>query len=172
VANRRDFIKMGAGLAASTLSAPTATAFASSATAGPVGGSEPNIIFILADDMGFSDLGCFGSEIATRNLDRLASRGMRMAQFYNNPRCCPSRASIMTGLYSQQAHMGDMVVDHGRYPFPEHDGILASNTLTIAEAPNHTNFSSVQSTLGSSNYGQVTGTGSSRIMQLGAKLDF
>jgi arylsulfatase len=84
--------------------------------------------------MGFSDIGCFGSEIATPNLDKLAARGMRINQFYNNPRCCPSRASIMTGLYSQQAHMGNMVVDHGRYPFPEYDGILAANTLTIAEA--------------------------------------
>jgi arylsulfatase len=131
VANRRDFIKMGAGLAASTLSTPAATAFAPAPS--KLAGSKPNIIFILADDMGFSDIGCFGSEIATPNLDKLANRGMRIAQFYNNPRCCPSRASIMTGLYSQQAHMGNMVVDHGRYPFPEYDGILASNTLTIAE---------------------------------------
>jgi len=126
--NRRDFIKMGAGLAASAT-----TAFATHATP-EIFGSKPNIIFILADDMGFSDIGCFGSEIATPHLDRLASRGMRVSQFYNNPRCCPSRASIMTGLYSQQAHMGNMVVDHGRYPFPEYDGILAANTLTIAEA--------------------------------------
>ncbi len=133
MANRRDFIKMGAGLAASSISTSTATAFAPHATS-RAAGSKPNIIFILADDMGFSDIGCFGSEIATPNLDKLANRGMRLNQFYNNPRCCPSRASIMTGLYSQQAHMGNMVVDHGRYPFPEYDGILAANTLTIAEA--------------------------------------
>src|SRR5881392_4050434 len=104
MANRRDFIKMGAGLAASSISTSTATAFAPHATS-RAAGSKPNIIFILADDMGFSDIGCFGSEIATPNLDKLANRGMRLNQFYNNPRCCPSRASIMTGLYSQQAHM-------------------------------------------------------------------
>src|SRR6516225_2647741 len=129
MANRRDFIKMGAGIAASTLAPAASSAFGSPASRA-IAGSKPNIIFILADDMGFSDLGCFGSEIATPNLDKLAARGMRINQFYNNPRCCPSRASIMTGLYSQQAHMGNMVVDHGRYPFPEYDGILAANTLT------------------------------------------
>lgn len=123
---------MGAGVAAnfSASSATPLRGFGSSNAAG----KKPNIILILADDMGFSDIGCFGSEIATPNLDKLANRGMRISQFYNNPRCCPSRASIMTGLYSQQAHMGDMVVDHGRYPFPEYDGILAANSLTLAEA--------------------------------------
>jgi arylsulfatase len=84
--------------------------------------------------MGFSDIGCFGSEISTPNLDKLAARGIRVNQFYNNPRCCPSRASIMTGLYSQQANMGNMVADHGRYPYPEYDGILSAKTLTIPEA--------------------------------------
>jgi len=96
--------------------------------------AKPNIILILADDMGFSDIGCFGSEIATPNLDRLAARGMRINQFYNNPRCCPSRASIMTGLYAQQAGMGMMVSDHGRYPWPQYAGELSARTLTIAEA--------------------------------------
>ena len=93
-----------------------------------------DIILILADDMGFSDLGCFGSEVSTPNLDRLAARGMRINQFYNNPRCCPSRASIMTGLYSQQAGMGMMVSDYGRYPYPGYAGMLSSQTMTIPEA--------------------------------------
>src|SRR6202000_2622901 len=97
-------------------------------------GVKPNIVLILADDMGFSDIGCFGSEISTPNLDKLAARGIRIDQFYNNPRCCPSRASIMTGLYAQQAGMGDMVVDHGRYPYPEYNGILDAKTITIPEA--------------------------------------
>jgi arylsulfatase A-like enzyme len=132
MANRREFLKLGAGVAASSLASRAAVASVSKTS--PAAGSKPNILFILADDMGYSDIGCFGSEIATPNLDRLATRGMRMSQFYNNPRCCPSRASIMTGLYSQQAHMGNMVVDHGRYPFAEYDGILAENTITIAEA--------------------------------------
>ena len=63
----------------------------------------PNIILILVDDMGYSDLGCFGSEIATPNIDQLANRGIRFTQFYNSARCCPSRASLMTGLYPHQA---------------------------------------------------------------------
>lgn len=95
---------------------------------------RPNIVLILADDMGFSDIGCFGSEIATPHLDRLAARGMRLTEYYNNPRCCPSRASIMTGLYAQQAGMGMMVADHNRYPFPGYAGILSSKTITIPEA--------------------------------------
>ncbi len=116
MANRRDFLKMGAGVAAATLSPGVGEAMAMAA--GKAAGSKPNIILILADDMGFSDIGCFGSEISTPHLDGLAARGMRVNQFYNNPRCCPSRASIMTGLYSQQAGMGMMVADHGRYPYP------------------------------------------------------
>ena len=133
MANRRDFIKMGAGVAAATLAPGTATAFGSPAPHAAAG-AKPNIIFILADDLGFSDIGCYGSEVATPNLDKLAARGIRVNQFYNNPRCCPSRASIMTGLYAQQAGMGDMVADHGRYPYPEYNGILNAATLTIPEA--------------------------------------
>jgi arylsulfatase A-like enzyme len=133
MSNRRDFIKMGAGLAAATL-APGLTAASALPPAHAVAGAKPNIILILADDMGFSDIGCFGAEISTPNLDRLASRGIRVNQFYNNPRCCPSRASIMTGLWAQQAGMGMMVADHGRYPYPGYAGILNANTVTIPEA--------------------------------------
>ena len=133
MANRRDFLKMGAGAAAATLTQHTSPAHALPARH-MAAGSKPNIILILADDMGFSDIGCFGSEVSTPNLDRLAARGMRISQFYNNPRCCPSRASIMTGLYSQQAGMGMMVADHGRYPYPGYAGILSAKTLTMPEA--------------------------------------
>src|SRR5882757_8677814 len=70
---------------------------------------KPNIVIILADDMGFADLGCFGSEIHTPNIDRLAREGLKMTQFYNAGRCCPSRTSLLTGLYSHQAGVGDMV---------------------------------------------------------------
>ena len=70
--------------------------------------SRPNVIIILADDMGFSDLGCYGGEIHTPNVDRMASQGLRVAQFYNMARCCPTRASIMTGLYPHQAGIGAM----------------------------------------------------------------
>jgi arylsulfatase len=65
---------------------------------------RPNIVFILADDLGFSDLGCYGGEIATPNLDRLATGGVRFTQFYNTARCWPSRASLLTGYYAQQVN--------------------------------------------------------------------
>lgn len=65
---------------------------------------KPNIVFILADDLGYSDLGCYGSEIDTPNLDRLADNGLRFTQFYNTARCWPSRAALMTGYYAQQVN--------------------------------------------------------------------
>ncbi|HEX2974837.1 MAG TPA: sulfatase-like hydrolase/transferase [Bacteroidales bacterium] len=92
---------------------------------------KPNIILILADDMGYSDIGCFGSEITTPNLDRLAKTGIRMTQFYNASRSCPTRASLLTGLYQHQAGVGDMVNDLGT---PEYQGYLNNKCLTIAEA--------------------------------------
>src|SRR3954468_2197279 len=64
--------------------------------------AKPNVIIILADDMGYSDLGCYGSEIATPNLDRLAQGGLRFTQFYNTARCWPTRAAILTGYYAQE----------------------------------------------------------------------
>jgi arylsulfatase A-like enzyme len=63
--------------------------------------SQPNVLIILADDLGFSDLGCYGSEIATPNLDALAKDGLRFSQFYNTARCWPSRGALMTGYYAQ-----------------------------------------------------------------------
>src|ERR1700704_4894822 len=64
--------------------------------------SKPNVLIILADDMGFSDAACYGGEIATPNLDTLAKNGLRFTQFYNTARCWPSRAAILTGYYAQQ----------------------------------------------------------------------
>jgi arylsulfatase len=93
--------------------------------------TRPNIIIILADDVGFSDLGCYGSEIPTPNLDKLAAGGLRFTQFYNTPRCCPSRAALLTGLYPQEAGIGDMMEDRG---IPGYRGELNSNCVTIAEA--------------------------------------
>jgi len=92
---------------------------------------RPNIILILADDMGFSDLGCYGSEIETPNLDRLASQGIRFTQFYNCARCCPSRASLLTGLYPHQAGIGHMVDRTG--PAPGYVNDLSPRSQTIAE---------------------------------------
>lgn len=92
---------------------------------------RPNIVLILADDMGFSDIGCYGSEIETPNLDRLAQRGVRFTHFYNNARCCPTRASLMTGLYPHQAGVGHMT---GDYKVPAYRGELNDRCVTIAEA--------------------------------------
>src|SRR5947209_1397422 len=66
--------------------------------------AKPNVLIILADDLGFSDLGCYGGEIQTPNLDRLAANGLRFTQFYNTARCWPSRAALLTGYYAQQVN--------------------------------------------------------------------
>ncbi|MEM9158473.1 MAG: arylsulfatase [Verrucomicrobiota bacterium] len=93
-------------------------------------GDKPNIIIILADDMGYSDIGCYGSEIETPHLDRLSRDGVRFTQFYNAARCCPSRASILTGLYPHQAGMGEMTLDFG---VPAYRGKILNHATTIAE---------------------------------------
>ncbi len=105
--DRREFLKRltwasAGALAASSLGPMTGCRFRP-------GEKRPNIVILFADDLGFSDIGCFGGEIETPNLDALASRGVRFTQFYNASRCCPSRASLLTGLYSHQAGIGWMV---------------------------------------------------------------
>jgi arylsulfatase len=92
--------------------------------------TPPNIVLILADDMGFCDVGCFGAEIHTPNLDALASGGLRLSQMYNAARCCPSRAALLTGLYPQQTGVGHMVRDLGR---PQYQGFLNDECVTLAE---------------------------------------
>jgi arylsulfatase len=92
--------------------------------------TKPNIVVILVDDMGFSDLGCYGSEIPTPNIDKLAAGGLRFTQCYNTARCCPSRSSLLTGLYSHQAGVGHMVEDRG---VPGYRGFLNDHCVTIAE---------------------------------------
>jgi arylsulfatase len=91
---------------------------------------RPNVLLILADDLGFADLGCYGGEIATPHLDRLAANGLRFRQFYNGTRCCPSRAALLTGLYPHQAGVGDMTADQ---KLPGYRGFPQPNTRTIAE---------------------------------------
>lgn len=91
---------------------------------------RPNIVLIMSDDMGFSDIGCYGSEINTPNLDALAAGGVRFTQFYNTSRCCPTRASLLTGLYPHQAGVGHMMEDKG---FEGYRGDLNRHCLTIAE---------------------------------------
>ena len=77
---------------------------ADNASSEQASGTKPNVVFILADDLGFSDLGCYGGEIATPNLDALAANGLRYTQFYNTARCWPSRAALLTGYYAQQVN--------------------------------------------------------------------
>ncbi|MEM7392522.1 MAG: sulfatase-like hydrolase/transferase, partial [Verrucomicrobiota bacterium] len=91
---------------------------------------RPNIVILFADDMGYSDIGCFGAEIETPHLDRLAADGLRFTHFYNTGRCCPSRATILTGLYAHQADVGHMSRDFG---VEGYRGSLSFNAVTAAE---------------------------------------
>ncbi|MEP6673683.1 MAG: arylsulfatase [Ferruginibacter sp.] len=91
---------------------------------------RPNIVLIMADDMGYSDLGCYGGEIKTPNLDYLAANGLRFSQFYNTSRCCPTRASLLTGLYNHEAGIGDMTTDQH---VSSYSGHLLESTVTLAE---------------------------------------
>lgn len=92
--------------------------------------TKPNIVIVLSDDMGYSDIGCFGGEISTPTLDGLAANGLRFTQFYNTARCCPTRASLLTGLYPHQAGMGHMTDNRGNDGYR---GDLNKNCVTIAE---------------------------------------
>ena len=95
---------------------------------------QPNILVILADDLGYSDLGCYGSEIPTPNIDALAAGGARLTQFYTSARCCPSRASLMTGLYPTQAGIGDFVSSKpNKRRGPGYLGRLSDHCVTLAE---------------------------------------
>jgi arylsulfatase A-like enzyme len=93
-------------------------------------GNRPNVVIVLADDMGFSDIGCYGGEVHTPNLDRLAASGARLTQFYNTARCSPSRASLMTGLHPHQTGIGILNYDDS----PDgYSGTLNDRCVTIAE---------------------------------------
>ena len=92
---------------------------------------RPNIVLILADDMGYSDIGCFGSEIQTPTLDALGGGGARFSQFYNYARCCPTRAALLTGRHPHQSGVGHMTANFGIAPY---QGYLNQNCVTIAEA--------------------------------------
>ena len=100
---------------------------------------QPNILVIVADDLGFSDLGCYGGEIDTPHLDRLASNGLRLTRFYSTGRCCPSRASILTGYYPHRVGLGHMTKNLGR---PGYMGRLTPGVKTIAEILNPAGYRS------------------------------
>jgi arylsulfatase A-like enzyme len=114
VLNRREFLALSASVAG--LAVPR--------------NRRPNILLIVADDLGFSDLGCYGGEIDTPNLNSLAAGGLRFTQFYSTARCCPSRASILTGQYPHKVGVGHMVTDLGH---PGYRGRLSENAVTLAE---------------------------------------
>ena len=112
--NRREFLALSASAAG--LAAPRPR--------------RPNILLIVADDLGYSDLGCYGGEIDTPILNALAANGLRFTQFYSTARCCPSRASILTGQYPHKVGVGHMVTDMGH---PGYRGRLSENAVTLAE---------------------------------------
>ncbi len=92
--------------------------------------TRPNIVLIMADDLGYSDLGCYGGEINTPNLDYLAANGLRFKKFYNTSRCCPSRAALLTGLYNHNAGIGEMTADRN---IGGYRGALGKDAVTLAE---------------------------------------
>lgn len=127
--NRRDFLKSCfAGV--SGVGAVGLLASCSMGAYSKRNSKRPNVIVILSDDMGYSDIGCYGSEIDTPVLDGLAKNGLRFTQFYNTARCCPTRASLMTGLYPHQAGVGHMMNDRG---VDGYRGELNRKCVTIAE---------------------------------------
>ena len=95
---------------------------------------KPNVLLVLADDLGYSDIGCYGSEIATPNLDRLAANGLRFTQCYNTARCWPTRSALITGYYPQQIHMDPPrgALPHGHAPC--RSGSNRSGTAAITPA--------------------------------------
>ena len=132
---RRDFLTtIGAGSAALLL--------AGCSQKEKVTKEKSNIVLIMADDMGFSDIGCYGGEIDTPNLDRLAANGLRFTQFYNQARCCPTRASLMTGLNPHQTGWGHMKEDRG---VAGYRGDLNRECVTIAEVLRKAGYSTYMS---------------------------
>ncbi|WP_306316751.1 MULTISPECIES: arylsulfatase [unclassified Streptomyces] len=93
--------------------------------------TRPDILVVLADDLGFSDIGCYGSEIDTPNLDRLGRTGTRFTQFYNSPRCSPSRASLLTGQHPHRVGVGILTGDERPDGYP---GNLSDDCVTAPEA--------------------------------------
>ncbi len=96
---------------------------------------RPNIVLILADDLGYSDIGPYGSEIRTPNLDRMAAAGLRFRQFYNAAKCSPTRAALLTGLYAHEAGMAELPPGRGKSrPRGPYQGFLPDSVVTLADA--------------------------------------
>ena len=135
---RRDFLRF-LGFGAVSLTMPGCNSVAGLSTGV---NKQPNIILIMADDMGYSDISCYGGEINTPNLNRLAAGGVRFTQFYNTARCCPTRASLMSGLYQHQAGVGHMMSDKG---YDSYRGELSNRCVTIAEVLKTAGYSTYMS---------------------------
>ncbi len=149
---RKQFLGTLGGALAGAAAAPLLTGCAS----GPSGGERRNVVIIMADDMGYSDIGCFGGEALTPNIDSLAAGGIRFTNFYNAARCCPTRASLLTGLYPHRAGMGAMVSGECDRPAGPYQGWLNNSCVTIAEALGRAGYRSYMS--GKWHVGECRGT--------------
>jgi len=115
----------------------------STGTTGVGSGAQPNIVVVMADDMGYSDIGSYGASIIeTPTLDRLAGNGLRFTQFYSTARCVPTRASLLTGLYPHQAGLGHMTFEQD---LPGYRGDLNEHNVTIAEVLGEAGYSTYMS---------------------------
>ena len=149
--DRREFIRVAVQLGTSAAIAASMAGAAVSALDSAdarlqATGRRPNIILILADDMGFSDLGIVGSEIRTPNIDSMARNGVLLSSMYNAARCCPTRAALLTGLYSHRAGIGHMGTDLGTHQvrpfvatsFYEHEGVFSPDGRWVAYVSDET----------------------------------
>lgn len=136
--NRRDLLRLGAA---------TATLPWACSQVDQEKSKRPNIIVTMADDYGFSDTGCYGGEIETPVLDGLASQGLRFRYFYNGARCCPTRAALLTGLYSHQAGIGHMMSEYrkGGESISAYMGDLNKNCVTLGEVLGQAGYTTLMS---------------------------
>ena len=110
----------------------------------PATAERPNVVLIMVDDMGYSDLGCYGGEIETPNIDSLAGNGLRFTQFYNSARCCPTRATLLTGLHPHQVGIGHMTREEGpaaKNAPPAYRGNINDSCVTLAEVAKSAGYS-------------------------------
>lgn len=116
--------------------------YLSAATLFAAASDRPNVLLILADDLGFSDLSCYGSEIQTPNIDRLATGGTKFSAFYNSARCCPSRAALVTGLEPHEAGIGSFTTESPQMGWgPAYTGHLLPDAATLPEILAHAGYS-------------------------------
>ena len=128
--NRREFVRRASAGSAAFAGPAILGSLAGCAQPAGQDARRPNVVLIFADDLGYSDIGCYGGELLTPNIDFLGLGGLRFTNFINAARCCPSRACILTGLYPHQAGVGGMMNDRG---VPGYRGDLGRDCVTLAE---------------------------------------